>query len=54
MLLTEEITAAYVSRLKTTRDPSDHTIRAHRCADCRCQPVGRSDEPTRDAGVARC
>lgn len=29
MLLTENMTAAYVSRLKTTRDPSDHTIRAY-------------------------
>jgi len=29
VLLTENMTAAYVSRLKTTRDPSDHTIRAY-------------------------
>lgn len=29
MLLTEKMTAAYVSRFKTTRDPSDHTIRAY-------------------------
>lgn len=29
MLLTEKMTAAYVGRLKTTRDPSDHTIRAY-------------------------
>jgi integrase/recombinase XerD len=29
VLLTEKMTAAYVSRLKTTRDPSDHTVRAY-------------------------
>ena len=29
VLLTENMTAAYVTRLKTTRDPSDHTIRAY-------------------------
>lgn len=29
MLLTDEMTAAYVSRMKTMRDPSDHTIRAY-------------------------
>lgn len=29
MLLTEAMTAAYVSRMKTMRDPSDHTVRAY-------------------------
>lgn len=29
MLLTEEMAAVYVSRLKSTRDPSEHTIRAY-------------------------
>jgi site-specific recombinase XerD len=29
VLLTETMTAAYVSRMKTMRDPSDHTVRAY-------------------------
>jgi site-specific recombinase XerD len=29
VLLTEMMTAAYVSRMKTIRDPSDHTVRAY-------------------------
>lgn len=29
MLLTEKMTAVYVSRLQSTRDPSEHTIRAY-------------------------
>jgi integrase/recombinase XerD len=29
VLLTETMTSAYVSRLKTTRDPSEHTVRAY-------------------------
>lgn len=29
MLLTETMTAAYVSRMKMMRDPSDHTVRAY-------------------------